>query len=460
VQDSAPGVADVSSFGATRGTLSSAPGMIGDQFGSVGGLDATIVSIGPAIHHTTDLGGINDIHAIQFVNGANAVFPNGPNGPPFYVLPDGQGPTPPQLGQGLTGLIDGTTGDGPFTATLTGDTANIAGANNNQNIPIINAPVYFITRPQFVIPTAADGSGSIIGRQKISENNSPLPRDRVYFNYSLFHNTPLAPGGLDVHRYTPGFEKTVWDGMTSFEARFPFASTLDTNLNLDLNAGTIPSVPRDVEFGNISLILKMLLWQEETWAVSAGLQIALPTAKDVEVRDIDGTPLVEVNNDAAHLAPFVGFVYSNGRLFTQSYLQIDTPAQGNRVWVTDFQSGLQNVGEIDDTTFLYADWGLGYWAMRNPNARLVTAAAPVLELHLNQSLEATQVLRSGAFQIGTEAEDISVLNMVLGGVLQLGSQSTLSIGYATPLGGNADREFDGEFRLIFNRYFGPFYNVP
>jgi hypothetical protein len=203
-----------------------------------------------------------------------------------------------------------------------------------------------------------------------------------------------------------------------------------------------------------------LLWQEDTWAVSAGLQIALATAQDVEVRDVDGTPLVEVNNDAAHLAPFAGFVYTNGRLFTQSYVQIDTPAQGNRVWVTDFQGALQKVGEIDDATFLYADWGLGYWMMRNPNASLVTAAAPVLELHLNQSLEATQVLRSGAFQVGTEAEDISVLNLVLGGVLQLGGQSTLTLGYATPLGSGADREFDGELRVIFNRYFGPFYNMP
>jgi hypothetical protein len=350
----------------------------------------------------------------------------------------------------------------------TGGTASISASDNNQ-IPITDAPVYVITQQVgIVVPSPSGGAGSILGRQKIAENTSPIPRDRVFFNYSLFHNTAL-PGALDVHRYGPGFEKTFWDGATSLEARFPFASTLDSDVTLDPNA--LATVPEDVEFGNINLIFKAMLWEEDTWAVSAGLQVGLPTAKDVVVSapvgllspNFSGT-LVEVNNDAAHLAPFVGAVYADGRLFTQAYVQIDAAARGNRVWVRDLTDAegdnLLAAGELDDATFLYADWGIGYWMYRNPQATLVTAAAPIFEAHWNQSLETTDVVQSGMFQIGTPAENISVLNLVMGGVLRLRAQSTLTVGYATPVGASADREFDGELRVVFNRYFGSTFGLP
>ncbi len=62
---------------------------------------------------------------------------------------------------------------------------------------------------------------------KLSENTSPIPRDRVFVNYSYFDNVPLQQGGVDVNRFVPGFEKTFFNGITSVEVRAPMASTLD-----------------------------------------------------------------------------------------------------------------------------------------------------------------------------------------------------------------------------------------
>ena len=87
---------------------------------------------------------------------------------------------------------------------------------------------YTETTP-IVIPSSA---GSVVGRMKIAENVSPLPRDRVFFNYSLFGNVPLSQGGGNVNRFSPGFEKTFFNRMTSVELRAPFAATLNSDVTV------------------------------------------------------------------------------------------------------------------------------------------------------------------------------------------------------------------------------------
>src|SRR4029079_7105637 len=89
-------------------------------------------------------------------------------------------------------------------------------------------------RSNFTLPLAG---ASRIG--KISENDSPIPRDRVFFSYNHFQNvfqiseTPLTPPGPamirqePIDRYTLGFEKTFFDGWTSVEVRMPFIGSID-----------------------------------------------------------------------------------------------------------------------------------------------------------------------------------------------------------------------------------------
>jgi hypothetical protein len=62
-------------------------------------------------------------------------------------------------------------------------------------------------------------------RFKVAENVSPIPRDRILFNYNHFHNslTDINGASRDLDRFTFGFEKTFLHGRASIETRLPLA---------------------------------------------------------------------------------------------------------------------------------------------------------------------------------------------------------------------------------------------
>ena len=82
--------------------------------------------------------------------------------------------------------------------------------------------------------------GGAIPRFKMAEDTSPLPQDRVFFDYSYYHDVPInSPNpNINVNSYTPGFEKTFLDGLVSFELRLPMATTLDNNVYFDGTTST------------------------------------------------------------------------------------------------------------------------------------------------------------------------------------------------------------------------------
>jgi hypothetical protein len=275
----------------------------------------------------------------------------------------------------------------------------------------------------------------------------------VFFNYSYFDNVPLQEGGVNVNRFVPGVEKTFFNGITSLEVRAPFASTLDS----DLIAGGVADTSR-AEFGNFSLISKTLIWQNDVLAISGGIQVALPTADDITLTTPLGTQLLVVENEAVHLMPFVGILYTpNERFFSQAFVQIDTNVNGNPVAIRDpFIGGLASAGELDDTDFLYLDLSLGYWLYRNssPGAH-VSGLAPIFEVHYNASLEDTHSIAQSGLRAGYFAGDVDLVNLVFGVVVECGHDTTLTTALATPVAGGHDKDFDGELRVIFNRRFGP-----
>jgi hypothetical protein len=122
---------------------------------------------------------------------------------------------------------------------------------------------------QFSLPLNSAGRSG-----KLSENDSPIPQDRVFFNYNHFHNvfqlneTPLTTTGATVlrqeplDRYTLGGEKTFLDGWTSIEVRMPFNGIPDPQLQtVGVEADSI---------GNLTVVLKALLSMSDTTAVGAG----------------------------------------------------------------------------------------------------------------------------------------------------------------------------------------------
>ena len=308
--------------------------------------------------------------------------------------------------------------------------------------------------------------GANVGFLKLAENVSPLPRDRVYMNYSYFNNALLGDMRQDVNRFTPGLEKTFYDGWTSIEVRTPFASTYANSQFVDPNDPCGLTDGQAVEFGNMSVIFKSIIALGQTWAWSGGMQVALPTAGDTIVRSAPGgQTLVRVNNDSVRLMPFSGLIWApNDRWYSQTLLQLDTATNGNPAYLgfpgstTIPPGGLAQVGKLQYPTFLYLSFSGGYWLYKNDRGRL-TGFSPIAELHVNQALQGSDVLDGPNYKLGNNYGVISLVNGVVGANWEWGKRSTLTAAYVTPLGGGVDRWFDGEARLFYNWRFGPQSNL-
>jgi hypothetical protein len=299
------------------------------------------------------------------------------------------------------------------------------------------------------------GPGSLIGSTKIAENSSPMPQDRFFFNYSYFDSTPLYPGDVDVNRFTPGFEKTFCYGNASFEMRFPTAVTLDSSIDME---SLVPNTS-SCEFGNISMTPKVLLCRSCCGAISTGMTITLPTADDINAVMADGTPLARIENEAVHLMPFVGFIYKpNPCWFAQGYLQYDVATTGNRTLVDYAGGGLQDVGYLNDTAFQYLDLGIGRWLYRSCQSmrcERLRSVAVTTEVHWNKSLQEGDFIESipDGYLIGNVANNVDIWDATIGLHVRL-CDTTITAAYIVPLTDGQDKPFDGEFRLIVNRWFG------
>ena len=311
---------------------------------------------------------------------------------------------------------------------------------------------------------AAQGSvaiptSSTVGIMKLAENTSPLPRDRVFLSYNYFSNVNLVPGGIPVNRFTPGIEKTFFGGNTSVEVRVPMALTLNSNTTLGQ-----PYDTNQYELGNLTTYFKALLYRDEQFAFSTGLGIAAPTANSTKIYQFQGrgnsanqlVTVGQINNQSWHLMPFIGSVYTpNDRWYAQSMVQLDFAANGNSVYTQNFSGVLQKDGALNDPTYLFSSVGAGYWMYQSadPSARL-SRVSLISELHLNTSLQATDVVRGTEVNTGTRQSQIQTTNAVFGSNIMLGQDKSLLLGYVVPIGGGADKAFTGEFRVLFNWYFG------
>ena len=120
--------------------------------------------------------------------------------------------------------------------------------------------------------------GAAVPRFKMAELTSPIPEDRVFFDYDNYHDAPAnttANPNIAVNCYTPGFEKTFLGGVASVELRLPMATTLDNNVYFD--GATSRS---EGEVGDLSLTVKAFVFRRETLSLTAGLAMTVPTAKD------------------------------------------------------------------------------------------------------------------------------------------------------------------------------------
>jgi len=249
------------------------------------------------------------------------------------------------------------------------------------------------------------------GAFKISENDSPLPQDRVFLTYNYFNNVAgsLNPPGFpqtDVHREVIGFEKTLFDGNASFEMRLPYIEVTGDG-----------SVRRD-DLGDLTMIFKYaFLYNRETGNVlSGGLALTVPTGASFLQ---DGVPDIH----PTLFQPFVGFVYHFGDFYAQGFSAVVVPTDGRDV--TSFNN------DIAGGCFLYRSRG-----------SFLTSIVPTVELHVDTPLD-----HPGA-QTLDPLPGIATVDMTAGVTLGLGARSQLGLGVVTPLSG--PKPFDVEAQVYFN----------
>jgi hypothetical protein len=290
-------------------------------------------------------------------------------------------------------------------------------------------------------------------RFKMAEDTSPMPTDRAYFIYDFYGGVPyngVADGNsISLSGFTPGFEKTFLGGAMSVELRLPMASTLDNTIFLGGGTGT-----GDGEIGNLGVSVKALLYRTDTIAISGGLAVDCPTAKNSICVGVDGAA-IQMVNQSVHLLPFVGGLWvPNDRLFAIGFIQFDIDANGDAVNNGSYGDGtFQSFGGPSllyrEQTMLYLDGTVGYWLRRNDDSHVLTGVAVFGELHLDQSLNTAAPLST---EVGDmSGNTISILDMTVGADFQIGPLTTVTTAYCTPL--TTEREFNGQFRLFINRRF-------
>lgn len=303
--------------------------------------------------------------------------------------------------------------------------------------------------PTFDLSIPAGGPTDLTGRLRVHDNNSALPQDRVYLDYSYFKNAKLLSSGVDVNRFAPGFEKTFGNGIGSVEIRMPMASTLDSNYE----AG-FPNPASNFELGSLGIITKLLLYVEKDWVLAAGLGISVPTGDDLRV-SILGANGLNINNKSVHLLPYLAWAYSprNSSAFAHAFLTFDFDTNGAEVF-GDQGTGFDRFGTWNDQNLVTFNVAYGSWLYENRcrhRCNRLQGIAWSAELHYTATLNDPDVISSGKFILGDPTADLSLLNATIGVHAEVG-KTTYTAGFVTPLTSD-DRVFDGELRLFANRAF-------
>lgn len=441
-------------LGATAGSYSSAPNMIGDIFGtglssfggsqtvSFSGYAAGVITSGAPGSATSDL-------AFEF--GTDTVPNDIFNDPPGFDLAGGDGaadtfairePLPPN--DALTSPGPGFVFDGG-TAVYT----------NNQTSTTAQPGIYQDGQDWFISYSYTQtlggsqengrplpGPGVAARRVKISENFSPEVRDRFFTSYNFFND---ALGGLgDISRYTFGLERILVDNLISLEARLPTAGTYASTQDLDLRAA------RDFEFGNAALILKGVLLRNEHFIWSGGLGVGLPTADDTRIRS-GGQEVLRVENETVHLLPFTALLLRMSRdTAVQAYMQLDVAANGDPVYADLTGGPLPQIGVFNDSTLIYLDAAVSHVIYRDPCSRFLQQVLATGELHYSGTMQESDFVQSGNLNYTNLKRHFNVVNATFGMHMVLKNNLVLTPAMSIPLRDGLDEQFDYEAIVHLN----------
>lgn len=204
------------------------------------------------------------------------------------------------------------------------------------------------------IPIAGRYSGF-----KVSDNDSPRPMDRIYFNYNQFNDVsrsvlpPTVPS-ITMSQQLLGFERTFLGGDASFGLRLPF-----------LQVNGFDQAETHI-IGDLSVRLKFA-WINDPQTrdvLSSGLIVTAPTGGGNNVFLVDGSRAPH----STLIQPWGGFIYNLPRLYFQGFASLVAPTDSR------------------DPTVLFNSIAAGWWMYRGQGDSVITAIIPVVELHINTPL--------------------------------------------------------------------------
>ncbi len=194
---------------------------------------------------------------------------------------------------------------------------------------------------------------------KISENESPRPIDRVFYNYNFYGDIVISPNDfvprLQLNRHVIGFEKTFLNGDASIGMRLPF-----------LSLGGDPGL-QTAFTGDLSFVFKYAFYNnlETGNLMSGGLVVTCPTGGSAAFTSPFGNDVTVLPpSQLATLQPWLGFIYNV------------TP----RLYLHGFNSTIVPI-DTGDVTFMSNDVGLGYWLYQGPGT--LRGVIPTVEIHVN-----------------------------------------------------------------------------
>jgi hypothetical protein len=299
---------------------------------------------------------------------------------------------------------------------------------------------------------ALPGAGGTVGRIKMSEDNSPIPRDRLIFTYDSFGGVPYTADGVGVNRYQFGVEKTFRDGLWSAEVRLPFAGTLASTYAQGAEM-------KDAELGNLRFAFKRLWVQTQRVYLSTGVAVTLPTADDQTVNSIDGQMLYSFKNESVQVEPFVGVLFlPTERLFAQTWASVNFDTSGGQLRWNPNVFGGSGSARVWDLPVVCVDGQLGYWLVQRPTGTL-RGFAPFVELHYNQTVAQNRLTDEVSERTAQEGLTVSTigateLNMTAGFLAQVGNNLNLSVGASFPLLNQPNRTYDWQVGVRVSYFFG------
>ncbi len=375
--------------------------------------------------------------------GITSPLGTGPYGPTTggtpFTTPTGAGAgaaAAAAAGGGLpTGLGGVESASGGAIAML-GDLSPFASIRQNLNLPQ-PPPIPPVNPPGPIPPGLPNVARSSITPSvrglKITENQSPFPQDRVFFNFNYFYNVNKtlnnhfeAPiSGVNIWREIFGFEKTFNDGRGSVGLRLP----LDT-----ISAGSRPGVTGGLpvggqytSLGNLSIFMKHMLWYDPQAGhlLTAGFAITPQTAPS----QFAGAPYLLPTN-STELQPFLGYYFTLGRFYLHGFTAFAAPS--------NFRL----------PTYWYNDIGLGYYAYRSDDFdQLITAIVPTFEVHINDPIN-----HRNPYSVTDIYGAPDIVNLTYGVNFVLFGRGVLTGGLVTPVSG--PRPFDVEAVALLNWRFG------